>query len=160
MGFKVDNSTARPASRWGQGIAIVYGVFVVFMLSAVFFSRFHQVDLISRDYYDREMSYQSQINRIVLRDSLGAHVRMEYIPNDKQVRLAFPQQFAAESVRGTIQLFRPADAGLDRTIPVAPDKSGVQLLDLSKTAKGNWKLLISWSADTLDFYEEQSIYVE
>jgi len=145
---------------WGKGIAFVYVFFAVAILSMVIYASFQRVDLVARDYYDREIRYQQQIDRMARRDSLLAHVIIEHDLPQQMVRLRFPDVFLSKRIQGSIHLFRPSDGRLDRRFPIALDENGLQSIDVGKFSRGNWKLLLDWRADSLDFYQEQLLYLE
>ena len=50
--------------NWGKGIFIFYSLFVVAILSVVYFAFTQEVNLVSEDYYQQEIAYESQIERI------------------------------------------------------------------------------------------------
>ncbi len=48
--------------NWGVGIAIVYILFVLGMLTLVFKSRSQKIDLVTENYYQQELAYQEEID--------------------------------------------------------------------------------------------------
>ena len=50
--------------NWGKGIAAVYICFVVIILGFVFYFMNQDVDLVTHKYYDEEIKYQEQIERM------------------------------------------------------------------------------------------------
>ena len=48
---------------WPLGIGIIYGLFVVFLLIYLVYANFNTVDLVTKDYYAKDLKYQQQIDR-------------------------------------------------------------------------------------------------
>ena len=51
-------------SKWGYGVAFLYGGFVLFMLSIVFYVSFQDFQMVEDDYYRKELVYQDQIDKM------------------------------------------------------------------------------------------------
>ncbi len=101
-------------SRWGIGLAVVYGAFLVVMIGIVIASRFQPVDLVSRDYYDREIKYQDQIDRMQRSQTEGMQLTIEHSAKDGLLTVKFPAGVEPAAVTGKLKLFRPSNAALDR----------------------------------------------
>ena len=50
--------------NWGWKIAILYGGFVCFMLVMVFIASNQKVELVTTNYYEEELKYQSHIDKM------------------------------------------------------------------------------------------------
>ena len=48
---------------------------------------------------------------------------------------------------GSIELYRPSAAGMDRAVRLEPDANGVQRLDAAGLAPGLWQVRVSWTAE-------------
>lgn len=147
-------------SGWRNGMIVVPLAFAVMILGMVVAAQFQRTDLVAPNYYDRGIQYQQQIDRMIRRDSLQARVGCSYEADVQQIKLQFPSSYAAGVITGTIQLFRPSDAALDRMIPIDADITGSQVVDMHDYAMGRWKLFIQWQADTLQFFQEYAFYRE
>lgn len=147
----------RKKSFWGVGIAVVYGAFMLVMIGIVVASRFQPVDLVSRDYYDKEIAYQKQIDRMQRSQNDGMILGIERSADDGTLTVTFPESIATKLVTGHLKLFRPSSAALDRNFEIAAVAS--QQFDAGKLARGLWKIKIDWQVDSLQYYHEQELYV-
>lgn len=152
--------TAKRKSRWGAGIAAVYGAFALGTVAMVLFATTQNIDLVARDYYDQEIKYQNQIERLK-RTAASTHViKAAYDTRQQAIVIDYPDSIAATRLKGTITLFRPAAASHDRQVPITASTQHDQVIDCSRFAKGLWKVKIDWQIDDAEYYTEESIYVE
>lgn len=135
--------------NWGKSIALFYGLFVVALLAVVVFSFTQDVNLVADDYYQQELVYEDQINRIKNTESL--EIKPALVLKGNYVELTFPQEL---SPKGSILFFRPSDAKMDRRISVALGVDNKQQIDFSKAEKGLWKAKLTWNQDNKEYYQE------
>ena len=135
--------------NWGKGIFIFYGIFMIAILSVVYFSFTQEVNLVSEDYYQQEIAYEAQIDRI--KNTEGLIEKPTVVLKHNYVELAFPE---GVSPKGTLLLFRPSDGSKDRRIAIAVGGNGPQQVDFSTQAAGKWIAKLSWSQDQKEYYQE------
>jgi len=70
--------------NWGFGIAAFIGLFIVFISTLVYKCSQHEVDLVSANYYDLEIQYQNQINKMNNSAALDQQVLISSV-NDQVV---------------------------------------------------------------------------
>jgi len=139
---------------WPAGIAIIYILFVVILLALVIFSSYHSVDLVAKDYYEQEIKYQQQIDRINRADSLSAPVSWHHDKEQRLVTIQFPMELIADDVEGNILFFRPSDAKQDKLMAIRLSSKNIQTISTQHLIPGLWKLKIFWQIDQKDFYAE------
>ncbi|MFQ5583793.1 MAG: FixH family protein, partial [Calditrichia bacterium] len=71
--------------------------------------------------------------------------------------LHFPKEFLGKTTKGTITLYRPSDALMDRSFPIAIGDSGTQVIETPGLARGLWRVKISCSADSVEYYHEEAV---
>jgi hypothetical protein len=147
-------------SRWGIGIAVVYGVFMLAVIAVVIASRFQQADLVSHDYYDKEIKYQDQIDKVKRTQAGGYQLAIELAKGSDALQLRFPEGLASGKISGNLKLFRPSNASLDRNFVLASENAAPQEIACGKLARGLWKIQVDWQLDTLQYYHEQELFVE
>ena len=142
------------SSHWPAGLAVFYISFMIITIAVVVFSTFHRVDLVAEDYYDQEIRYQEQIERVRRADSLSLPVTWEYNRDRKSLLVHFPPELKAEKITGRFHFFRPSDASLDKffTLNLAADNS--QILYTGPLQPGLWKLKILWAINNKEFFVE------
>ena len=147
-------------SRWGIGIAVVYGVFMLCVIGVVIASRFQQVDLVSRDYYDKEIKYQDHIEKVKRSQAVEKQIAIENIAGEKALIVRLPAGVAASAATGKLKLFRPSNASLDRSFDLKFDAMAAQRVEYGQLARGLWKIKLDWQVDTLMYYQEQELFIE
>jgi len=145
---------------WPVGIGIFYGVFVLLLIIFIIFSGFQSVDLVTKDYYNQELEYQQQIDRIHRTNSLEHKLQWHYKNTEKIIHLEFPENIEMETISGKIVFFRPSDAKLDKVLTINPDINRTQKIDVSRLQHGMWRLQIFWKINTNDYYDEGHFVIE
>lgn len=142
---------------WGTRIAILYGGFIAMILFLVFKTMNENVDLVSTDYYQKELKFQEQINRQNQSASLSEQPAIEIM--EKAIAIKFPGSVVKENISGTIKFYRASDSSKDLTMNIAVDSSGTQLISSEKLIKGNYAVQMTWAADGKDYYNEIPLYI-
>jgi hypothetical protein len=138
--------------NWGYKIAIFYTAFAVFIIALVVMSFNQKYDLVTEDYYDKELKFQEQIDKQNLVNTNSKQVVWKH--EGKSLNLIFP---ATEKVSGEIKLFRPSDAAMDFKVAVSPDSSGNQQVDLTSANSGKYLLQIDWNENGKAYFQESVI---
>ena len=146
--------------NWGWGIALVYIFFAVATLTFVIFSRFHQMDLVTKEYYEEELKYEEQINRQKRTIALENGLEWEYARAAKTVILKFPHDLLEQSITGNIIFFRPSDATQDKVIPILLSEEGHQLINIAHLSAGMWRMKIFWNISEHEYYNEDILIIE
>ncbi|MCH7409219.1 FixH family protein [Belliella sp. DSM 111904] len=137
---------------WGKGIVIVIAAFVVFMIGLVTICmKQDDIHLVTQQYYEEEIKYQEQIDKISNAKSLEYKV-LDYNAKLKALSLNVP-----ESAIGTIHFFRPSDARLDSKLNFQEIKTEDGLVDLAMLMPGYWRVKVSWENEGVLYYDEIKI---
>ena len=145
---------------WGAGVWIIYGAFVVFILGCVAFASMQRFDLVAPNYYEQQIGYQKQIDKMARAQRLSPQPMLKYRPDNQTLLVAFPDLFIPDRVEGTIRLFRPSNSSWDRSIPIALDSTGVQSIPAEKLVNGFWKVKLDWQSGGEAYYMEESVIIE
>ena len=143
---------------WGYKIAILYGGFVILIVSMVSLTMREKIDLVSPDYYDQELKYQGKIDKMNLTLSLKDQLTWE-VKQDELI-LNFPEQFKDLKISGSIYFFRPSDSALDKTIPLPADTKGIQRISTKQLKSGLYKMQVSWLIDKAEYFNEGIIQIK
>lgn len=140
--------------NWGKGIAIFYTLFAATMIFAVIRSTHYDNSLVSEKYYQEDITYQQQYNRIANSQELEIPLVMNYEKEIEKLIIEFPPNMLA--IKGTIHLFCPSASEADVKIPIEVDPiSNRQSFSVSSLKKGLWKVKISWESADRVFYDEK-----
>lgn len=153
-------SEEKKKSRWGFGIFLLYGGFVVAVLVVVTFASFQEIQLVEPNYYQQELVFQQQIDRIKRTLELPTAVSFDYNGSTRFITVVYPPEVDHSRFSGSIALMRPSNADLDRTVAVLPDSTGRQEIDASRLAKGFWRVKALWKIDTDEYYNEDMIVIQ
>lgn len=143
--------------NWGTGIALVYGVFMFGILSAVFASRRHNPRLVQQDYYALDLNYQERLDRKQNSAALAQDVRVQFDPASQQLKVNFPVEAGTPS--GTIKLYPIGGGSADLAIPVQADAQGAMSIAAENMLAGRWHVEMEWEAGGQKFYHESALTI-
>ena len=144
--------------NWGWKIAISYIAFALLVLSLVFMSYTRKVNLVEEDYYEKEIQYQSQINRIKNTAELAGDVMVKYSAKTNIIAVHLPAD-EIDITKGSIHLFRPSDGDLDKIIPLDLDEEGIQELNVASLLPGLWNVKITWESGGKSYFTKESVHL-
>lgn len=147
-------------SGWGWGMFGLYGGFVVFILAIVVFCSLQDIQLVTDNYYEQELVYQQQIDRINRTNALSSPLAIAFDKLDQQIEIAFPGDQDLTALGGTITLFRPSNARYDQQLAVQIDDFGRQYIPTDKLMPGLWKVKVDWKIGEREYYSEDIVVVE
>jgi len=142
--------------NWGTKILIVYVAFVLGIVFMVFKSSTQNTDLVTTDYYAKELKYQEKIDEVKRVSDLSAPV--EYSIRDSSLIIVFPKDFAGKKLVGEAILYCPSNEKKDI-------KKGFTVLDgplqipILKNSKGLYELHLSWQDGEVTYYFEKKIFL-
>ena len=140
--------------NWGSGIALFFVGFVLFMVSLVVFCmKQDDLHLVTQNYYEEEIKFQQQIDKMANAAELDYKI-FTFNARNKNLELHLPL-----GAVGTLHLFRPSDARLDQKIPLFVDGDRKLTFDLGGLQPGYWKMLLSWEEGGKEFYLEEKISI-
>jgi hypothetical protein len=140
---------------WGTKIFLSFVVFVALIISLVVISVKQEFYLVADDYYEQELIYQDQIDRMenVLQAGLKPDIQVSKV--HKSMILTFPEELKSGLTSGEIVFFRPSNANLDQRFLLQLDENGIQRINLQTFQKGLWKAQITWKSADREFYVEK-----
>ena len=141
--------------NWGFGIVIFIGIFMTFILSLVYKCSQQKVDLVSADYYDKEIQYQKQINRMNNSALLDKQVLIS--SENGMITLQFPDKFRNSKLDGSITFFKPDNSAHDFEVPLKINSELSQSLSSKQMAPGRWNVKVNYKDDQTEYYAEQKI---
>lgn len=144
---------------WPYAITAWFAACIIGVVAWVSFSMRQRTDLVGADYYEQEINYQQQIERLKRTQPLSAQMTIDYDATKDAITITLPTAHAGRSAAGSIHLYRPSDAKLDHRFPLATDANGSQLLDARKLRPGLWKVRVQWTADGQEYFVDQSVVV-
>lgn len=141
--------------NWGTGIFIFLIIFFIAIFSFVYFAFMQDVDLVDKDYYSQELTYEKQIEKQQNLKALGEEVRM--VQNNDIITFNFPLSQKFNEISGEILIYRPADSREDRRFSIKLDSLNSQTINTDLLIKGKYIIKIDWSYQNKSFYQELTI---
>ncbi|MDR2121971.1 MAG: FixH family protein [Flavobacteriaceae bacterium] len=143
---------------WGHGVVLALVCFIIFICTLVFSIEFSQnsFDLVSEDYYEKEINYQKEIdavhNAALLKEKPTVNVDSEGI------KINFPKEFNSTNTTGRFQLFRANSKALDINKKELDFSTSNSIIIPPKVlVKGVYTLKLYWKKDTVDYQLETPV---
>ena len=148
--------------RWNPWPVCIIAWFTLAILGCaafIFFCNRHPADLVAPDYYEQEVRYQGQIERIQRARQRARLASVTYDAGQKLIRVALPPGQALGRASGSIQLYRPSAMDQDRQFELQPGRDGVQNLDAAHLRPGLWEVRVSWTVGGQDYFIDQRVVI-
>ena len=153
------NSHSRRINLWPVSIIAFFTVAIIWCSTFIVFCSRHPADLISANYYEEEVRYQGHINRVQQTQERAPLASIVYDAAVRRIRISLPVDASQSKVVGKIELYRPSAANLDRQMNLEVDAGGIQAIDAASLLPGLWKVRVTWTADSREYFIDQKIVV-
>jgi hypothetical protein len=140
--------------NWGYKILMVYAIFIVGMLYLVIKTSNQKMDLVTTDYYAKELKYQEKIDETSRTNALSEPVKYEI--GNNRLMVFFPKDFAGKKISGSAEIYFPADENKDSKLNFSIQDS-MQTISIPTTNKGLHELHLNWQAEGVNYYYEKKI---
>jgi len=142
--------------NWGYKILIVYAAFVAGILFLVFKSSNQKMDLVTTDYYAKELKYQEKIDETDRVNALSEPVTYE-VSNNELV-ISFPKDFSGKKIQGEAMLYCPSDEDKDVRQKFDVQES-LLVVPIPSIKTNEYELHLSWESGGLKYYFETKIII-
>lgn len=122
----------------------------------VFRSSQEKVDLVTEDYYQKELEYQEIINFKANAENLEKG--LTYKVEKNEIDFIFPEQH--NSISGNIQIYRPSNDSFDQYFEIKLDDQNQMKVNLGNTPMGLYKMMVKWNNNSIGYYVEKDIYLK
>jgi hypothetical protein len=141
--------------NWGKSIILAFILFAVFIAVLVTVCMRQDVSLVTKNYYQEELKYQDQIERMA---NTARLTNKPVISASVQhgLTLSFDQLPNIET--GELKLFCPANAASDKTFTVKATPETTQVFG-SNLPQGMYRARMTWRMQGREFYLEQIIHL-
>jgi nitrogen fixation protein FixH len=150
---------ATSRNLWPLGVILTLVGFFAGTVGLVVMACSQRVDLVSPDYYERELKFQGRIDQVERTHRAARQASVAFDAAGKCITVSLPADQAGHEISGRIELYRPSAAGMDRAVKLAPDVKGVQRLDAAGLAPGLWKVRVSWTFERQDYFLDEKVVV-
>jgi len=139
---------------WLWGITLGITVFISFYLGLAHWAYQSDVNLMYDNYYAKDIVFEQQIRRVERTEALPVVPHLSYDQQTEALTVRFPETMHQTVSAGQLLLFRPANFHHDRSFPLELVGDTLQVLNLPDLDPGLWRIKLSWTADSLEYYLE------
>lgn len=139
--------------NWGKGIAITLGSFIVFITYMVIQQMSANIDLVTEDYYMKEINYSSELEAIN-RDRKFIN-RPKVSQTETHLIIQLPSEFDLKDVE--LKLRRPNNKKDDLKFSIEGTK--MFTIDKKKLIEGNYQIFISYKIDDILYIQKKDIVI-
>lgn len=141
--------------NWGKGLAIGYISFALLLAGMVYLTTTVTPELVTTDYYARELAFQDKIDARDLATKDGLEVSFDQ--DDNGLNLSFN----AEVSDVTIEVIRPSDSRLDMDLAFGQDAPVTAYLIANEDLQtGPYSFMVEWSVGEKRYYSKQNYYYQ
>jgi nitrogen fixation protein FixH len=143
---------------WPIAIITYFAIFITFIVTFIVWATRQRVDLVRADYYEAEIKFQQQIDRVERSRPVEAQLTINYDEKTSKITLQLPRD-SQKDAYGQIELYRPSDARQDKTMKLAVNENGLQQLNVKTLQTGLWKLRVTWTSSGHEYFIEKPITI-
>lgn len=145
---------------WPRLIIAAMVLFALFVANLVRLTMQSDVDLVSKDYYQKELAYQQHIDQVKATQALPNQVHINHAASAEMVSVVFPLGHKTADLKGELVFFRPSDIKQDFSLPLALNSDGQQHVPTTKLSKGLWRVKLTWTEAGQAYFLEKDFTVE
>ncbi len=149
-----------PWSPWPIAIAGFFALAIGGAVAFVIFCNMHPEELVAPDYYEREVRYQGQMEKMARAQELPNRLSLTYDGLRQELRVIFPTEAFSSTTTGSIDLYRPSASRFDKAIALDPAQGTTQVIDTKNLAPGLWRVRVIWSHGGHEYWAEEKITLE
>lgn len=138
--------------HWGHRIIAGFVVFAVFIGYMVYRAQSTTFYLVEKDYYNKELHYQDQID--AMQRTAPYLDGVQVTRSGASADLQLPPAIAANA-RGEVWIYCPDNANFDQHVALSTDAEGKQRFEGLTEGKA-YTLRISWKHNNQDYYVQKA----
>jgi len=143
--------------NWGNKLLLVFAAFGIMMSYLVYRCMHTSYDLVSKDYYKEELTYQQVIDDAGRAGKLSQAIQMEQWKDNIQV--CFPPEMKQTVISGTIYFYCAANAARDKKVSINTNVLAIQNISRRALLPGPYTVKINWESNSKQYYSEQYLLV-
>ena len=143
--------------NWGNKLLLVFAVFGGMISYMVYRCMQTPVDLVAKEYYKDELTYQQVIDARQKASALSGEVALRQAA--EAITVTLPEEMRNAGVKGSIQFYCPSDAGRDRRFAMQLDAMASQEISTRLVKAGRYTVRIQWESNGVRYFEEKPFVV-
>lgn len=142
---------------WGNKLLVTFIVFAGGMIFLVCKSIMSDFQMVEKDYYKKELSYQQVIDGTKEAGQLSSLAAVQ--DDEKGITIQLPAEMKNKNPSGEVWFYCAYDEKRDRHFKLETDGNAVQSIAPGKVLAGNYTVKISWKDDQKSYYAEKSVTI-
>lgn len=115
-----------------------------------------KIDLVTVDYYGKELLYQEDINKQKNSMNLSSSISLQMTSDTLNIKL--PKEFNEQLCTGKIVFYRPSDSHLDKEFKVNTNNSMI-IVPNKFLSKGKWRIILDISCNDIEYQIKQDLFL-
>ncbi len=147
--------------NWGTYIVIAFVLFISFILYFVIkvqTDNKYDNDLVVEEYYKHDVHFQEEMSRI--QNAHDLKTKPIITIDDSGVTIAFPEDFTAKDINGTVAFYRPSNKKFDFQKQISFTDSAFLFVPKNKFVGGEWYVNIEWQYKGKPYLTKEKIYIK
>ena len=143
--------------NWGNKLLVGFLVFAGGMSFLVYRSVKTNYELVEKDYYKNEITYQQVIDGTERAQKLNTPVQL--VQEGDQVKISFPGELQGKEIEGTILFYCAYNQQHDRSYPVKLKDTLNKNIPVKELYPGAYTVKIDWSSEGRGYHVQQAFDV-
>lgn len=143
--------------NWGNRLLVTFIVFGAGMCYLVYRSMHTTYELVEKNYYKTELSYQQTIDATRHAGELKSPIRVQQTPDG--ILLQMPAELQDKKIEGEIWFYCAYDAARDKRFTLAMKDGSGQLFHNAAILPGTYIVKINWTSAGKAYYTENNLTV-
>ncbi|MBX9851322.1 MAG: FixH family protein [Cytophagaceae bacterium] len=140
--------------NWGYSVAFAFIGFAAFIIYMVMQAYKQDINLVSEDYYAKEIKYQEQMDK--MNNAYDIKDQIVITQNEKRVTIGFP----ISKAEGTVNFLRPSDEKKDLKKNIKLNNNNEQHFNKEEFHRGLYKVQLDWEHDNKKYFVEKNLFVQ
>lgn len=136
----------------GNVVLAGFGVMIVLMSVLVYLCTKNPAIMVSKNYYEEELTYQDKIDATNNALSFDQSLTME--KGNGQVTITIPATINQQLIKASLAVYCLTDDKKDTKIDLSPNSEGVYTVDSHNWQQGNYRLKLSMESGGKNYYKE------
>lgn len=144
--------------NWGWSMLLVYITFMTVFLFFFWrsFKELESNELVTDNYYEKELVYGEVINKKKNADTM--RIQVQIINDTDGLRIQFPKYI--ENLEGKIILYKPDNSKLDREILIDLNENFIQKIPAEELIPGRWDIKLDWKINNTPYFIERKLNIK
>lgn len=143
--------------NWGWALAICLGIFTIAMGTTLYRASQHDWDLVTKDYYEAELTYQEVIDGKNNAGQLSAPASVS--ANAESIRLNLPEELQGKTGEGHLEWYCTQEADNDFTTQLENWEVSNLQWPTSRFKSGRWVAKLTLEVEGTPYYFEPVVYI-